>query len=46
MEGFVYHLGLLEIASELLLITAQNILKLIGVTTGIGTILYIIFKLL
>ena len=46
MEGFVIHAGLLEYGSKLLLMAAQNILKLIGVTTVIGTILYIIFKLL
>jgi len=46
MGGFANISGLLENATQLLLMASQNVLKLIGVIIAIGTILYIIFKLL
>lgn len=46
MGGFANISGLLENTTQLLLMAAQNVLKLIGVIIAIGTILYIIFKLL
>jgi len=46
MEDFANISGLLANVTQFLLVSALNILKLIGILVAIATILYIIFKLL